>query len=121
MMNVQFLKNVFLINSYKPFYKKYNYFNLPIDFPTIIDTAASPVTFTIVRHISKGRSIAKIKAKPASGIPACAKTITNITIPALGTAAVPIEAKVAVKTIPNCAVRLKSNPNACAIKTAATP
>jgi hypothetical protein len=27
--------------------------------------------------------------------------MTNITIPALGTAAVPMEAKVAVKTIPN--------------------
>jgi len=40
--------------------------------------------------------MAKIKANPASGIPACAKTITSITIPALGTAAVPIEAKVAV-------------------------
>ena len=44
--------------------------------------------------------MAKIKAKPASGIPACAKTMTNITIPALGTAAVPMEAKVAVKIIP---------------------
>jgi len=65
--------------------------------------------------------MAKIKAKPASGMPACAKTITSITIPALGTAAVPIEAKVAVKIIPNCAERLRSNPKAYAIKTAATP
>jgi hypothetical protein len=51
--------------------------------------------------MSKGLSIAKINANPASGIPACASTMTNITIPALGTAAVPMEAKVAVKTIPN--------------------
>ena len=59
--------------------------------------------------------MAKIKANPASGIPACAKTITSITIPALGTAAVPIEANVAVKTIPNCADKLKSNPKAWAM------
>ena len=95
--------------------------SLPIDFPTIIDTAASPVTFTIVLHISRGLSIAKIKANPASGIPACARTITSITIHALGTAAVPIEANVAVRTIPNWADKLKSSPKACAIKTAATP
>ncbi len=44
--------------------------------------------------------MAKIKANPASGIPACANTITNITIPAPGTAALPIEAKVAVTIIP---------------------
>ena len=36
-----------------------------------------------------------------AGIPACASTITNITIPAPGTAALPIEAKVAVTIIPN--------------------
>ena len=47
--------------------------------------------------------------------------MTNITMPALGTAAVPIDASVAVKTIPSCAERLRSNPKACAIKTAATP
>ena len=51
--------------------------------------------------MSSGRSMANIKAKPASGIPACANTMTNITMPALGTAAVPMEAKVAVKMIPN--------------------
>ena len=33
-------------------------------------SAASPVTFTTVRHISNGRSTAKISARPASGIPA---------------------------------------------------
>ena len=48
-------------------------------------------------------------------------TITSITIPALGTAAVPMEAKVAVNTIPSWALKLRSNPKACAINTAATP
>ena len=50
--------------------------------------------------MSNGLSTAKISAKPASGIPAWAKTITSITIPAPGTAADPIEANVAVRIIP---------------------
>ena len=68
--------------------------------------------------MSKGLSTAKINANPASGIPACAKTITKTIIPALGTAAAPIDAKVAVKIIPSCAERDKSIPKVCAIKTA---
>ena len=95
-------------------------FELPTDFATIIETAASPVTLTIVLHISNGLSTAIIKASPASGIPAWPRTITSITIPALGTAAAPIEARVAVTIIPNCAPRLRSKPNAWAINTAAT-
>ena len=51
--------------------------------------------------MSKGLSTAKINANPASGIPACARTITKTIIPALGTAAAPIEARVAVEIIPN--------------------
>ena len=46
------------------------YLSFPIDLATNIDTAASPVTFTTVLHISSGRSIANISANPASGIPA---------------------------------------------------
>ena len=76
-------------------------FNFPTDLATTVETVASLVTFTTVLHMSKGLSMANIKAKPASGIPACPKTITNITIPALGTAAEPIEANVAVTIIIN--------------------
>ena len=57
-------------------------FNFPTDLATTVETTASLVTFTTVLHMSSGLSIANIKAKPASGIPACPKTITNITIPA---------------------------------------
>ena len=64
--------------------------NFPTDLPTIMDTAASPVTFTTVLHISKGLSTANIKAKPianlSDGKPIDSNTITNITIPAPGTA-----------------------------------
>ena len=56
---------------------------------------------TTVLHISRGLSTANIRASPASGIPACANTITNTIIPALGTAAAPIDANVAVTIIPN--------------------
>ena len=76
-----------------------------------METVASPVILTTVLHMSRGLSTAKIRANPASGIPAWAKTITSTIIPALGTAAAPIEANVAVTIIPNCAVRDKSNPN----------
>ena len=67
----------------------------------MVETVASPVIFTTVLHISNGRSTAKISANPASGIPACAKTITKTMIPALGTAAAPIDANVAVDIIPS--------------------
>ena len=92
--------------------------NFPCDLATIIETVASPVTFTTVLHISKGRSTAKISANPVSGIPACASTMTNMTIPAPGTVAEPIEAKVAVTIIPNWVPNERSIPNACAINTA---
>ena len=38
--------------------------NLPSLFAIKVDTVASPVTFTTVLSISKGRSTAKIKANP---------------------------------------------------------
>ena len=84
-----------------------------------METVASPVILTIVLHISRGLSTAKINANPASGIPAWDNTITNTIIPALGTAAVPIEASVAVRIIPSWAPNDRSKPNACAINTAA--
>lgn len=61
---------------------------------------ASPVTFTVVLHMSNIRSTAKIKPIPSIGI--CGnnpKTMVNITKPAPGTAAEPIEANVAVNKI----------------------
>ena len=63
--------------------------NLPTDLPTIMDTAASPVTFTTVLHISKGLSTANIRAKPianlSDGKPIDSNTITvsytHLTLP----------------------------------------
>ena len=69
--------------------------------------------------MSRGLSTANIRANPASGIPAWANTITRTIIPALGTAAAPIDAKVAVTMIPSWAVIDKSRPNVWAINTAA--
>ena len=43
-----------------------------------------------------------------------------MTIPALGTAAVPIDASMAVKTMVACAARSSGMPSVCAMKTAAT-
>ena len=69
--------------------------NLPSELPTIIATEASPVTLTVVRHMSRGRSTAKINARPiakdSAGRPRDSKTITSVTITAAGTAADPIE------------------------------
>ena len=68
---------------------------------TTLATVASPVTFTIVLHMSSGLSIAIINAKPCGSIQIAPNTITNIISPAPGTAAAPIEERVAVKTITN--------------------
>ena len=59
-------------------------------------TVASPVTLTTVLNISKILSTAKIKAIPSGSIPIELNTMTNITIPAPGAAAAPIDAKGAV-------------------------
>ena len=61
---------------------------------------ASPVTFTVVLHISRILSTAKTRPIPSTGIwgnkP---RTMVNITNPAPGTAAEPMEARVAVTRI----------------------
>ena len=60
---------------------------------------ASPVSLLFV--ISNILSTPRINAIPSLGTPTDSKIITNIIIP--GTAAVPIEAKTAVKIIVDCA------------------
>ena len=72
------------------------------------NSLASPVTLTTVRNISNILSTAKIKAIPSGSIPIALNTITNITIPAPGTAAAPIDDKVAVITITIWSVNVKS-------------
>ena len=67
----------------------------------MLATVASPVTLTIVLHISRGLSIAIIRANPWGSIPTAPSTITNIIKPAPGTAAAPIEDSVAVTIITN--------------------
>lgn len=108
-----FIELNLLILLYSEHFKKFEvftfpyrfglWFNFPTDLATKMDTVASPVTFTTVRHISSGRSTAKIRAKLmailSEGKPLDSKTITNITIPAPGTAAEPIDASNAVKII----------------------
>ena len=61
--------------------------------------AASPVMFTVVLPISKILSIPATIAIPSIGRPTEDRTIASITIPAPGTPAVPMEARVAVKTM----------------------
>ena len=82
----------------------------PSEDPTIVATVASPVTLTTVRHISNILSIGKIIAIQAGFKPTDPNTIINITKPALGTAADPIEASVAVRIIVSCAPKSKSIP-----------
>ena len=61
-----------------------------------------------------------MRAIPALGTPTAWSTMTSITIPALGTAAVPIDASSAVKTIVAWAAKSSGIPSAWAMKTAAT-
>ena len=62
--------------------------------PTMVLTQLSPDIFTTVRHISKGRSTANINVNAigscSDGNPTDSRTMTNITIPALGAAAAPV-------------------------------
>ena len=74
----------------------------------MILAVASPVTFTTVLHISRGRSTGKMIAIQAGFSPTDCRTIISMTSPALGTAADPIDAKVAVKTIISCWAIVKS-------------
>src|SRR5690606_17431679 len=68
---------------------------------TTVATTASPVTLTMVRHISSGRSIAMISASPSTETPIAPSTMTRVTRPALGTAAAPMDDRVAVRMIIN--------------------
>ena len=59
---------------------------------------ASPVMFTTVRPMSKIRSTPATRAMPSTGRPTALSTMASITMPAPGTPAVPMEARVAVST-----------------------
>ncbi len=59
----------------------------------------SPVTFTVVLHISRKRSTPKMIPIPSVGIPNPARIVVKITIPIPGVLGVPIEAPTVVKRI----------------------
>ena len=61
--------------------------------------AASPVMLMVVRPMSKIRSMPATSAMPSTGIFTLWSTMASITMPAPGTPAVPIDAKVAVSTM----------------------
>ena len=65
-------------------------------FSSILETqsvhAASPVMFTVVRPMSKIRSIPATSAIPSTGRPTLCSTIASMIIPAPGTPAVPMDA-----------------------------
>ena len=76
------------------------------------ETIASPETFTAVLIISNNLSTPIISAMPSTGKPTCCSTIANMINPTPGTPAVPIEAKVAVKTTIKYSENDKSTENA---------
>ena len=71
----------------------------PSEFATTHATAASPETFTEVLIMSRILSTAKIKPIASNGSPKELKMRANVTVPADGTAAAPMEATIARKTI----------------------
>ena len=54
---------------------------------------------TVVRPMSKIRSTPATRAMPSTGRPTEVRTMASMTIPAPGTPAVPMEARVAVRTM----------------------
>ena len=57
---------------------------------------------------------------PAAGTPMVSRMMISMMMPAPGTAAVPMEASTAVRTICSWAVMSSPRPRACAMNTAAT-
>src|SRR5690554_3290004 len=93
---------------------------MPSPLAIMVLTVTSLVTLTMVLNISKILSTGKIMAIQAGFRPTASNTIMSITNPALGTAAEPIEDKVAVTTIIICWVKVKSIMCNCAKNTTAT-
>src|SRR6056297_151644 len=92
----------------------------PSAFATSSDTAASPVTFTVVRAMSRIRSMPATSAMPSSGRPTEVSTMESTIRPAAGMAAVPMEAStLATRMVPYCS-GVRSMPYAWAMNTAAT-
>ena len=91
------------------------------DLATIHDTAASPQTFTAVLIMSKILSTASIRPMASSGNPSDPSIRAKVTVPADGTAAVPIEVTIANKTICPYCTRVKSTPTVLAINIVANP
>ena len=66
--------------------------------------------FTVVRHMSKMRSVTITKPIPSSGSPTVFRMIAIATSDAIGTPATPIEVSSAVNTITHCVKKLSSIP-----------
>ena len=85
------------------------------------DSAASPVTFTVVRIMSRMRSTPATRATPSTGRPTDCSTMASMIMPDPGTPAVPMEASTAVITMVSCWPIERSMPNTWAMKMAQTP
>lgn len=83
--------------------------------------AESPVMLTAVRPMSKILSTPATRAMPSTGRLTDCKTMESMTMLAPGTPAVPIDARVAVKTNVSICEKVKSMPKHEAIKIAQTP
>ena len=88
---------------------------------TQVATAASPVTFTVVRIMSRMRSTPATRATPSTGRPTDCSTMASMIMPDPGTPAVPMEASTAVITMVSCWPIERSMPNTWAMKMAQTP
>lgn len=82
---------------------------------------ASPVMFTVVRPMSRIRSMPATRAMPSTGRPTVSSTMVSMIIPEPGTPAVPMEARVAVRMMVNCWAMVSSMPKIWAMKMAQTP
>jgi hypothetical protein len=90
-------------------------------FETTITHEASPVILTVVLPISNILSTPATSAMPSTGKPTDFSTIASMTIPAPGTPAVPMEARVAVATIVSICPNVRSMPKQDAMKIEQTP
>ena len=83
--------------------------------------AASPVMLMVVRPMSKIRSTPATRAMPSTGRPTLCRTMASMIMPALGTPAVPTEARVAVKMMVSIWGMVRVTPKQEAMKREQTP
>src|SRR5690606_1319679 len=90
-------------------------------FDTIAAMPRSPVTLTVVRHMSRKWFTPRIRPMPSGGTPTIAQSSATTGSEPAGTPAVPMPPRMQTSITMNCWPRVRSTPKNCARKITVTP